>query len=99
MGVLSFMERHEVNQPVLPHQLVLHQRNLLDLEGVMEVEHFDECTVTLTTSQGELTICGRDLHVRQLNLEAGALSVEGLIDSITYHDLRKRGGFLGRVLR
>jgi len=83
----------------MPHQLVLHQRNLLDLEGVTEVEQFDEMSVIVCTSQGELSICGQSLHVRQLNLECGVLSIEGKIDSLTYRDIHKKGGLFGRLLR
>ena len=93
------MERKEENHTLFPHQLVLHQRNLLDLEGVTEVEQFDETSVVVCTSQGELTICGKNLHVRQLNLEDGALSIEGHIDSLVYRDLQKKSGLLGRLLR
>lgn len=93
------MERHDADQTVMPHQLVMQQRAKLDLDGVVEVEHFDELSVTLATSLGTLVICGQDLHVRQLNLEAGALTVEGKINSLSYQDLRKCSGFLGRMLR
>lgn len=92
------MEHKENIQSNLPHQLVLQQRKMLDLEGVVEVAHFDEQTVIVDTTQGELTIDGEGLHVRQLNLEAGVMTVEGRIDGVTYRDAKK-GGFLGRVLR
>lgn len=93
------MERKEASLPVMPHQVVLHQRNLLDLEGVIAVEHFDEATVVVCTSLGELSISGNGLHVRQLNLESGSLSVEGCIDSLVYREIAKRSGLFSRILR
>ena len=93
------MERKETISPTVPHQVVLHQRNLLDLEGVITVEHFDETTVVVCTSLGELTISGNDLHVRQLCLENGSLSVEGRIDALVYRETAKRGGLVGRIFR
>jgi len=93
------MERKELNQSAIPHRLSLHQRSVLDLEGVTEVEHFDELSIVVVTTMGELTVCGQDLHVCRLNLEDGILSIEGRVDSLMYRDLKKRGGILGRILR
>lgn len=93
------MEKRELTQPAAPHHLTLHQRELLDLEGVTEVAHFDEVSIVVETTMGEVTVCGQGLHVRRLNLEEGLLSIEGRVDSLTYRDIKKRGGFLGRILR
>ena len=93
------MEQRELNQSAMPHHLILHQRNSLDLEGVTEVEHFDELTVVVCTTLGKLTLNGKNFHVHQLNLEEGHLSIEGQVDGLTYQDIKKRTGFLGRILR
>ena len=82
-----------------PHHMSLHERRLLDLDGVIEVEHFDEEAVVVNTAMGELTVFGRDLHVRQLNVGEGVLSIEGEVDSLAYRETGKRSGFLGRLLR
>lgn len=93
------MEIRETGQSALPHHLTLHQRNLLDLEGVIEVEHFDELSVVVDTTLGELTVHGQNLHVRQLNLEDSVLSIEGRIDSLMYRESRKHEGLFRRILR
>ena len=92
------MERSEKVTISLPHQLILQDRNRLELSGVIDVENFDENTVNCRTASGRLTVCGNSLHVQRLDLDGTALSVEGSIDSMTYTDVRK-GGLLGRLFR
>ena len=82
-----------------PHRLVLDQRNRLTVSGVDEVESFDENTILMSTSLGDLTVRGRDLHIETLSLGGGDLKVEGTIDSLTYEAEAPRGGLLSRLLR
>ena len=93
------MERNDKTAHTMPHQLIMQDRKLLELTGVSDVDSFDENTVTAYTSLGELTVRGRGLHIRQLNLEGGSLSLEGQVDSLTYSDTVRNGGFFGRLFR
>ena len=82
----------------VPHQLILQERAQLELSGVLEVERFDDCSVSCRTSLGQLVISGNDLNVRRLDMDGTALSITGKIDAIQYSELRK-GGLFGRLLR
>ncbi len=93
------MERKDKTIPPPPHQLIMQDRRQVELTGVADVDSFDETTVIVYTSLGELTVRGRGLHVRQLNLEGGSLSLEGQVDSLTYTDTVRGGGFFGRLFR
>lgn len=43
---------------------------------------------------------GSDLHIINLNVDSGELSVEGTVGSLTYSDDRPdKGGFFSRVFR
>ena len=92
------MERNDKTM-TMPHQLILQDRRQLDLTGISDVDSFDDTTVVAYTSLGELTIRGNALHVKRLDLECGALSVEGQIDTLVYAESRKGSGFLGRLFR
>ena len=92
------MECSEKSAIALPHQLILQDRNRLELSGVTDVEDFDENTVNCRTVSGRLTVCGNNLRVQRLDLDGTALSIEGSIDSLTYTDVRK-GGLFGRLFR
>lgn len=83
----------------VPHHIHLDERNALSISGVVEVESFDETTIVMSTSQGDLIVRGNDLHIEQLSLDGGDLKVEGSIDSLTYEERPARGGFFARLLR
>lgn len=92
------MDRNEARS-AMPHQLILQDRQQVELTGVTDVDSFDETTVVAYTSLGELTVRGNTLHIKRLDLECGILSVEGRIDTLQYADTQKHGGFLGRLFR
>lgn len=83
----------------IPHQLILQDRNRLDLSGVSDVDSFDETVVTVYTSLGELTIKGKELHLMHLDLDSGGLSIEGKIDSLQYSETPSRTGVVSRLFR
>ena len=83
------------------HNAILEDRQKLMLTGVTDVDRFDEKLVVLFTQLGELVIKGSDLHVNEMSLESGELTVEGDICSLTYgeKDSTKKLGFLGKLFR
>ena len=81
------------------HHLVLEQRERLIISGVEEVARFDEETIILTTSMGELEIQGEGLHIEKLSLEGGELHVDGTVTALIYETAsREEPGFLRRLL-
>lgn len=84
----------------LGHRLSLEGRNKLSVSGVTDAESFDETAAVLETSRGTLIVRGRELHVEQLDLEAGEVRLSGEVDSLTYEENRQsQGGFLQRLFR
>ena len=82
-----------------PQHITLENREHLSISGVEEVVSFDERTILMSTSLGELMVRGQDLHSESLSLGGGDLKVEGTIDSLTYEAAAPKGGFLSRLLR
>ncbi|MGG1878669.1 sporulation protein YabP [Paenibacillus cisolokensis] len=66
------------------HDLRMQNRKLLDITGVQNVESFDSEEFLLQTELGHLTIRGQDLHIKNLSLEEGLLTIEGLVHSLIY---------------
>ncbi len=90
----------EENALSLGHRLTLESRNKLSLTGVTDVGSFDETAAVLETGRGTLIIRGRNLHVEQLNLEAGEVRLTGEVDSLSYEESRQtQGSFLQRLFR
>lgn len=84
----------------MPHSLVMEDRRSLSITGVSDVDSFDESTVIVFTELGELTVRGSDLHIKNLNTEAGEVALEGKISSLSYADGGgKETGFFSRVFR
>ena len=46
-----------------------------------------------------VTVAGAGLNVSRLSLEDGRVEVEGQVDALEYSGGKKKGGFLGRLLR
>ena len=93
------MERNErTSTNTMAHQLILQDRNRLELTGVTSVIGFDETTVSCVTDLGSLSVEGSDLRVQRLDVDGTMVSVVGQINSLTYTDVRK-GGLLGRLFR
>ena len=84
----------------LGHRLTLEGRNKLTITGVTDAESFDETVAVLETARGTLIVRGGNLHVEQLNLEAGEVRLTGEVDSLTYEESRQtQGSFLQRLFR
>lgn len=82
------------------HSLILEDRKTLTLSGVCDVCGFDEHSVTLLTSLGELTVKGDELRINNFNNGSGELNMEGEVVSLSYSESKKpEGGFFSRLFR
>ena len=83
------------------HNIILEGRKKMSVSGVTDVDSFDENTVLLYTTMGELTVRGSDLHVNGLSVESGEMNIEGEIKSIVYGDPDRRSplSFVGKIFR
>ncbi|MGG1313962.1 MULTISPECIES: sporulation protein YabP [Cohnella] len=78
-------------------------RKLMDITGVLNVESFDNEEFLLETECGYLTIRGQNLHMKNLSLEQGLVTIEGLIHSFVYLDGASAGskskGLFGKLFK
>jgi sporulation protein YabP len=83
--------------------LILENRQKLNISGVIDVESFNEDCVVVDTELGILIVHGDDLHINKLNLDNSELCIEGDIISCEYSDkenTRTRGaGFFSRMFK
>lgn len=66
------------------HRIVITNREQIALEGVIHVDSFDDREIILETELGMMAIRGEDLHIKQLSLDDGQLSVEGVVKAVDY---------------
>lgn len=81
----------EALQKVSEHRICLDKRCQGLVTGIQKVLSFDEMLVVLVTTQGKLTIKGKDLHVIRVDVEHGELSFSGNVDSMQYTELHAVG--------
>lgn len=71
------------------HKLMLEERAALMLNGVQNVDSFDESHIELSGSFGGLDIEGDELKIASLDLDAGKISISGRIDALVYGQARE----------
>jgi sporulation protein YabP len=83
------------------HGLILQNCENLSVSGVTDVDSFDEKKIKLFTECGELAVFGENLHVNEMSVGSGSVTVEGSISALIYGDksAKKRLGFFGRIFR
>ncbi|EOD01154.1 sporulation protein YabP [Caldisalinibacter kiritimatiensis] len=83
--------------------VILENREKLSISGVEHVDNFNETSITLATVKGAMIIKGNELNISKLNLEDGNVTIEGIVNSITYtnKDLSKSkgSGLLGKMFK
>lgn len=88
--------------PVRPHDVIMKGRKTVDITGVKHVESFDQEEFLLETVMGFLTIRGNQLKMRNLNIEEGLVSIEGVIHHMHYLDESSQHsgkGLLGKLFK
>ena len=86
----------------LQHELKMTGRNLLGVEGVLNLGSFDEEKIIMETSEGMLEVKGDHLHIQQLNLDQGKVLLDGAIHSLIYSNQGMSGkgkGFFSRLVK
>lgn len=81
------------------HNVILENRKKFTLSGVDEVISFDEETITLCTSEGNLTVKGNELHILNFDSNNGDLTGEGRIHAFIYTAPENSRGFFTKIFR
>ncbi len=75
------------------HGIIIENRAKMSVTGVVDVLSFDEQSVVLYTTLGDLTIKGEGLKVNSFTVETGGLIVEGNIHALAYTGGSKKSMF------
>ncbi len=70
--------------------LKIRERNRLTMNGVTNVESFDDAYVTLATSDGRVCIEGEGLKIESLARESGEIEIAGKINGVFYTEQKKK---------
>ena len=67
-------------------RIVIDNRSTCEISGVLEVLNFDEYSILLVTSYGDMELEGEELKIISFSTEKGILSVSGKIRGTLYFD-------------
>ena len=83
----------------LAHSLTAKNRSNITVSGVVDVPEFDDATVLLATSAGNMALTGRELRIKVLDTHSGVVEVEGRLDGVTYYDAQDKDKKKNRLSR
>lgn len=86
------------------HEITITNRNSIEISGITRLESFDREEFLLYTECGYLGVRGQDLHIKNLDLDLGRISIEGQITDISYIEgtdslVEKNNRLFGRLFR
>lgn len=81
--------------------ILIEDRNKINITGVEQVDSFNETTIILKTIKGGMVIKGEDLNVDKLNLDDGNVKISGTINGVNYvnKDASKKGNIMGKIFK
>ena len=79
------------------HTLNLVNRESLNITGVTDVDEFNDEEIVAICDSDELRIKGELLHIEELSIDNGTLTVSGKISSLTYSQKLSGGSLMKRL--
>ena len=82
--------------------IVLENREKLNITGVLDVLSFDDQIVILETELGLLTVKGENLRINKLSLDTLDVTINGTIYQLAYSEkdsMEKGNGLLGKIFK
>lgn len=74
-----------INQNIVQN-IVLENREKLNVSGVNDVLSFDDQVVMIDTELGLLTVKGENIRINKLSLDTSEVVLEGTISYLAYSD-------------
>lgn len=94
------MTQSKTEATAAPHNIIMENRAKLILSGVNEVESFEEDSVSLKTTKGDLTIRGSSMKMESFQSEVGDLVINGNVYALVYvNDTGAKEGFFSRIFK
>ena len=100
---MNYYERVDhINTTQKEHLVRIDNRKSIEINGVKEIDSFDNEEFLLETNMGYLIIRGQNLQLKNLNLEDSLVQIKGKVYELTYVDeyqQEKAKGLFGRLFR
>ena len=90
-----------INQNIVQN-IVLENREKLNVSGVNDVLSFDDQVVMVETELGLLTVKGENLRINKLSIDTSEVIIEGDISYLAYSDKeleKNKGSILNKIFK
>ncbi|GAB4072142.1 sporulation protein YabP [Barrientosiimonas marina] len=84
------------------HTVKMNNRKDLEITGVKEVDSFDNEEFLLETVMGYLIVRGQNLHMKNLDVSDGLVTIKGKVYELSYvdeHQQEKAKGFFSKLFK
>ncbi|MEE1003418.1 MAG: sporulation protein YabP [Acutalibacteraceae bacterium] len=81
------------------HNIIMENRENLNISGIKSVENFDENIIILQSEMGELTIKGDNLHIAKMDIDTGDMKITGNIFGLIYNETSKGTSVFKRIFK
>lgn len=96
------MDKDINNIELLNHNIIIKDRKLIDISGVIKIYSFDNEEFILETKLGVLGIKGKNLEIIKLDTVDGTISIKGIINNLAYlgeEKEKKENGIMTRLFK
>ena len=83
---MIYEDNKKIGNSNVIQNLILENREKLNITGVLDVLSFDDQIVIVETELGLLTVKGEDLRINKLSTDTEEVIVEGSIFNLSYSD-------------
>ena len=99
---MIYEDNKKVGNSNVIQNLILENREKLNITGVLDVLSFDDQIVIVETELGLLTVKGEDLRINKLSTDTEEVIVEGNIFNLSYSDKpgqNKNTSFFNKIFK
>ncbi len=99
---MNYYENKEnITRVQTDHSVKVNNRKNLEITGVKEVDSFDNEEFLLETVMGYLIVRGQNLHLKNLDVNEGLVTIKGKIYELSYVDEQqeKAKGFFSKLFK
>lgn len=98
---MNYEEKKPMNTNVIQN-LILENREKLNVSGVLDVLSFDDQIVIIETELGLLTVKGDNLRINKLSTDTEEVTVEGNMFNLSYSERNnnsKETSFFSKIFK
>ena len=98
---MTIEERKSMSNAVIQN-LVLENREKLNISGVLDVLSFDDQIVILETELGLLNVKGENLRINKLSIDTSEVIIEGDVYNLSYSEKsldKNKSSLLGKIFK